>query len=92
MHNEKIGRSVNIVNMFLKCAFEHCSELHSDDSAAGQQRAWDGMIDMINKWTRKWGSCFPTFLVRQATPRHAPPRHVPPRHATTPLPQRAQPN
>ena len=95
LHNEKLGRSVNIVNMLLKCAFEHCSELHSNDSAAGQQRTWDGVIDMLNKWTRKWGSRFPTFLVPHATrctphaardtlhatrcTRHATPR---PRHAT----------
>ena len=91
LHNERLGRSVNITNVVLKHAKEFLSNLHAGDSAAGLQRRWDDMIDALIKWTRQWGSCFPTFPVcRHATPRHATPRCAAPRHAHA-APRRAAP-
>ena len=70
---------MNITNVVLKHAKEFLSNLHAGDSAAGLQRRWDDMIDALIKWTRQWGSCFPTFPVcRHATPRHAALRHATP--------------
>ena len=84
---------MNITNVVLKHAKEFLSNLHAGDSAAGLQRRWDDMIDALIKWTRQWGSRFPTFPVcRHAAPRHTTPRHATPtlrpRHAT---PRRAAP-
>ena len=82
---------MNITNVVLKHAKEFLSNLHAGDSAAGLQRRWDDMIDALIKWTRQWGSCFPTFPVcRHATPRHATPRCAAPRHAHA-APRRAAP-
>ncbi len=89
---------MNITNVVLKHAKEFLSNLHAGDSAAGLQRRWDDMIDALIKWTRQWGSCFPTFPVcRHATLRCATPRCAAPRHAhaalrhATPTLRRAAP-
>lgn len=64
LHNERLGRSVNITNVVLRHAKEYLSNDSANDSAAGLQRRWDDMVDAVNKWTRQWGTCFPTFPVK----------------------------
>ena len=73
MHNEKLGRSVNIVNMILKFAHDYFLEKHPGGTG---QRGWDDSIDQLNKWTRMWGSRFPTFPVPTHPRPHAPHTHT----------------
>ena len=63
MHNDKLGKPVNIVDIFLRMARELCFDVHSDESATGKQRVWDNLIDALSMWVRQWGTRFPTFPV-----------------------------
>ena len=80
MHNEKLGRSVNIVNIFLKHAKGRLDEQLGDAAQSAKQREWDDLIDSVNEWMRRWGTSYPTFTVRPRHPR-APALH----RATPPL-------